>query len=473
MTSRAASADFNPWRGTLGVAVGQMVAWGTLYYSYAVVAPALARAMDVPRHTIALGFSMTLLVSGTLARHVGRRMDAHGTRAVLVAGAVLGPGALLMLASADHLATVWVAFAVLGVSHALALYEPAFRAVVSWFRGARERRRALLLVTSVGGLASAAFTPIATALLMAHGWRAALAALAVVLLAIGLPIALATPDASLAVPSPARDDAVGHRQAAGPGVRRLAVAFGAHAFASAALAVALLWHLAVKGMPMANAAVLVGLAGAAQVPGRLLIGVAQELVDDTWRVPAGFLAQAVALTLIAFTDGMALVLAVLVFGAASGAMTLERAAMTAKWFGVDRFGRVSGEIASVGLVGRAAAPFVVELVGGPLGYDVMLAGTAALLAAAGLTFAVGHGARTAPAMSAATILPVSGRRLTCGCHDSVDRCGIEGPDNGPVQFPTPIQRVRGCVAHMRQSSTTCDWSSLGTTPTSKARGSED
>jgi len=394
----AQPGSFNPWRRTIVLSVGQMVAWGTLYYSYAVVAPALAQSTGVAREAIALGFSITLLVSGLLARYVGRRMDSHGTRAVLVAGAVIGPAALLVLASAQGLGTVWVAFVTLGIGHSTALYEPAFRAVVGWFHNERERRRALLVVTCVGGLASIAFTPLTTSLLLSHGWRVALAALAALMFIVTLPIALATPSGSLVRhgdrPDPARDRCSG----TGSVVRRVAIAFGAHSFASAALALALLWHLSADGVPVVHAAFIAGLAGAAQVPGRLLVGVVQELVDETWRVPLEFWLQAVTLSLIAFSGGTLRLLAVLVFGAVGGAMTLERATVTAKWFGADRFGRVSGEIASVGLVGRAAAPIVVELVSSRWGYHVMLAGTAVMLAAAGFAFAIGHGARTVHAM---------------------------------------------------------------------------
>src|SRR5690606_9613846 len=71
---------------------------------------------------------------------------------------------------------------------------------------------------------------------------------------------------------------------------------------------------------------------------------------------------------IAVASGPALVVAVVLFGAAGGLMTLERATVVAEWFGLGSFGARSGHIDSVASFARAASPFVVELMHGVVSY---------------------------------------------------------------------------------------------------------
>ena len=50
------------------------------------------------------------------------------------------------------------------------LYEPAFVAVTGWFGDVRNRARALLVITLMGGLASSIFLPFTAALLARTDW---------------------------------------------------------------------------------------------------------------------------------------------------------------------------------------------------------------------------------------------------------------------------------------------------------------
>ncbi len=372
---------------TVAVATSQLVAWGTLYYAYAVLAPDLAAALGTTTRVIALAFSGTLVIAGLSAAPIGRRLDRVGARPVLLAGALLGPLALLAIAVSHDGRSLAVGFALLGVAQALALYEPAFQAIVEWFPHEDTRRRALLLVTTIAGFASTVFVPLIAALVLAYEWRVATALLAVVLAAVAIPIALTLPDrpraTTMTAPPP------GPIAAAGPlrGTRRLRLAFALHAFVSTVVTVSLVWHLVESGVPMMRAALITGLLGAAQVPGRLLLAPLQRVVSDGWRLPVNFAVQACALLLVAFSGGALQIAGVIVLGAMSGAITLERAVVTVRWYGASRFGAASGSLAAGSLVGRALAPIAIELVHTVVGYDLALGGTAMLLAGAGLAFA--------------------------------------------------------------------------------------
>lgn len=397
------TAGAHRWRSTTKVAVGQLVAWGTLYYGYAALAPSITAATGLSATVIAGAFSASLLLSGSLAPAIGRELDRAGARPVLLAGAIVGPLALLALASASTLTSVWLAFLALGVAQALSLYEPAFRAVVSWFPRDRERRVALLVVTSVGGLASTIFVPLAVWLVAELGWRSATVLLSALLALVAIPVALRLPSSGVAEVADAAAERVTDSMAshavvspvaiplearsareALPGIRGLSVAFGMQSFASAAVTVSLLGHLVAGGASELHAALLLGLVGAAQIPGRLVITPLQAFVPDRWRLPLGFAGQAVALTVMAFGAGPSVLMAALLFGALAGAMTMERAVVTARRYGDAHFGRASGRIASSALAGRALAPVTVEFARALVGYAEVLGGVAVLLAAAGL-----------------------------------------------------------------------------------------
>lgn len=373
----------------VGLSADQLVAWGGLYYSYSVLSAPLARDLGVSNRFIAGAFSCALLVSALLARPVGRLMDRRGARPVLVAGAVAGPVVLGALAAVRHDVVLVLVFAALGVSQSLSLYEPAFRAVVDWFPRERERSRALLVLTGVAGFASTVFLPLTASLLARLGWRPAVLIVASLVAVVTIPVRLALPGRTRAV----------HALGGGSGAvappppaaaRMLGAGFGLHAFAATGVTVCLVWQLVERGEPLGTAALVAGLAGAAQVPGRLLLLPLQRAVRTELRLPLLFFVQAGALAGIAALSGPALALAVLVFGAAGGMMTIERATVVVEWFGRDSFGARSGHIASIGLLARAAAPFAVEVLHGTTSYSGVFLGLAVGLGAGGVVIAAAN-----------------------------------------------------------------------------------
>jgi predicted MFS family arabinose efflux permease len=378
----------SPWGHVIALSIDQMLAWGVLYYAYSVLFLPVAMDTGVSREFVAGAFSAALLVSGLLARPVGRALDRWGARRILLLGAVVGLVALAGLFLSTGPFTLVLAFLVLGVAQALALYESAFRAVVSWLPVARTRSRALLLVTSVAGFASTVFLPLTAFLVGRWGWRPSVAVLGLLLAAVILPVRLRLPAMNLALQDLSTRVRGGRRPV--PGARLLTTAFALHAFASTGVAVYLVWHLAERGASMQAAAAMAGLAGASQVPGRLLLAPLQGVFGSRLRIPLLFLVQAAALFgLVAGTDILA-VAALMLFGAANGIMTLERAAITVEWFGRDSFGTRTGDIASVSLVARAAAPYAVAVLREGTGYAAAFAILAVVLVLGALIMAFAH-----------------------------------------------------------------------------------
>ncbi|HYJ08901.1 MAG TPA: MFS transporter [Polyangiaceae bacterium] len=356
----------------IALSLDQLVAWGVLYYSYSVLAVPIARDLGLASSTVAAAFSGSLLVSALLARRVGRLLDRGGAQPVLLCGAVVALLALGGLASVRGVLPLLLVFAGLGVAQALSLYEPAFRAVVDWFPRARQRSQALLVVTSVAGFASTLFLPLIAFLLAGFGWRSAVLILAAIAAFVTLPVRLWL---LRRVPRARAAESTSNVLAGAPAARLLGAGFALQAFAATGATVCLVWQLVERGETLEAAAALAGLAGAAQVPGRLLLSPLSSVLPTQIRLPALLVAQAGALVGIAVFSGSALVVAVMIFGAAAGVMTLERAKVVVEWFGRERFGAGSGLLAFAASLARAGAPFAVELVHGSTSY----AGVFALL----------------------------------------------------------------------------------------------
>lgn len=371
-----------PWRYVVALAVDQLVAWGVLYYAFGVLLPLIAADLRVSRELVAGIFSAALLTGAVASRPVGRAVDRLGARRILQLGAGCGLAALALLLASTGPLTLLVAFVVAGVAQATALYDVAFAALVTWFPAARARGRALLLVTSVAGFASTVFLPLTAALVAWWGWRAAVALLGFVLAVVAVPVRFSLPGA-ISRPPHFGPDARPNRDA-GPGARLLTLGFALHAFTSTGVAVYLTWLLAERGMPLATAAALAGLAGAAQVPGRLLFAPLEIVVPPRSRLPLLFLLQAAGLAALAAGPSALAIPAVILLGAANGMTTLARTALTVAWFGRRSFGARSGDIASAALLARAAAPYALALVHGGRGYADAFALLALLLVAGAL-----------------------------------------------------------------------------------------
>lgn len=343
------------WAAVAGLSVDQLVAWGVLYYAYTVVSAPIAADLGVTRLHVAAAFSICLLVAGWVGRHVGPILDARGTRGALRAGAIAAPVVFAAIALVGGMVSLVVAFALLGVVQALTLYEPAFRTIVDWCPEDRARSRAMLGLTIVGGFASTAFLPLTSAVVVHHGWRETVLILAAVLAVVLIPMRFLLPLSNRGharTPIP--------RVAAPPSATRLAAGLSMHSLASTGVFVYLMWHLVEQGESLGVAATIAGIAGAAQVPGRIISGPLRRRVGGALFLPLLLAAQAASLVGVVTFDGGAATACILLFGASNGMMTLERAAVLVDWYGRASFGAHQGRLAAATSTARAVSPFVVE-----------------------------------------------------------------------------------------------------------------
>ncbi len=370
---RVAAVD----RRAFGLAIDQLVAWGALYYAYGVLAVPLGVELGLTTEILAAGASASLLVSAVLARAVGRAVDRGRGGVVMVVGAGTGGLALLLLAIARDPWAIAAACVLLGIAQALSLYEVAFAVVVAEVDDPLARARALVVITTIAGLASTVFVPLTTAWVERLGWRGAALAVAGVLVAVTLPLRWRRTG------HVAARESRSHHDRRPRGFAWLVAGLALQSFVTTGTGATLLWHLLDDGASMDAAAWSVGLVGASQLPGRWAAAPLQRWCAPAWRMPLVLLVHVTAVCSIGVTTGVVEFVALVAFGASAGLLTLERAAMILERGGPAAFGRRAGEVAAVSGFARAAAPWAVVATAAAHGWTVTYAALAIVLLVAG------------------------------------------------------------------------------------------
>jgi hypothetical protein len=272
---------------------------------------------------------------------------------------------------------LYVVWAGLGLCMAATLYEPAFVIVGCAYDNPTARLRALAAITIFGGLASTVFLPGTAFLVVTFEWRGAVVALAIALTVSTLltrqfvfrtlttrPLATTTPTTPL-VGRPTEHQS-----------RFLIVAgmFTLATLASGAFSTNLVPALGERGVAPTSAALLGGLMGAMQLPGRVL------LMNGTLAGSPGILLalslalHAAGLGLVACGTAVPIIAAgTTVLALGNGLVTLVRPHLVQSLFSVESGGTLNGRIARHQLLARAGGPILVAWIASTLTYSLVLA----------------------------------------------------------------------------------------------------
>jgi MFS family permease len=342
----------------------QTLAWAGSYYIPAILAPGMAEALGVNPSTVFVAFSCALLLTAFLGPRVGRAIDLHGGRQVLMASNLVLAAGLGLLAAAQGPVLLFAAFGVIGIGMAMGLYDAGFATLARIY--GKDARGAITGITLIAGFASTVGWPL-TALMQAEwGWRGACAGWALIQLLLALPLNALLPRGTVQAPATAPGappDAETVRQ-----TRRaawlMAFIFMSGGFAAAALAAHLPGLLVAAGATPAAAIAAGALMGPAQVAARVfeftLLRRAHPLLSAkiaqvTHPIGAGIL--------LVFGGPMAAVFVVL-HGAGNGIQTIVRGTLPLAIFGPAGYGARQGLVVAPARFMGALAPalfgFVVE-----------------------------------------------------------------------------------------------------------------
>ncbi|MFH5926374.1 MFS transporter [Roseomonas xinghualingensis] len=344
-----------PWRVAAALAVTQVIHWGSLFYAFSVLMPAMMAETGWRVELVVGAFSAGLLAEAGAAVLVGVLLDRLGARRVMTAGSL---AAALGLWLAGKVETPWQLYAVwiaLGATMAATLYQSAFAAITASF-GAHAARRGIAAVAFAGGLASTVFWPLTSLLVQSLGWREACSILALLNLACVLPhllIPASTPPASPGARGPAAGPHLPLRQ------HRfwiLVFVYAVIGFASSTVAVHLVPFLQERGLG-ASAAFIASLVGVAQVAGRIAEFAGGGRISLRSVALLSLATLGIVFGILAVGgDAVLLGCAVVFYGAANGVLTIVRGALPALLFGAEGYGTITGILSAGSALARAAGP---------------------------------------------------------------------------------------------------------------------
>ncbi len=381
-------------------------AYGGTQYLFGVLVTPIGQELHWSRASVSAAYAIALLISGVLGLPVGRIVDRRGGRLVLAAGSVFCGVSLVGLSFVYELWQFYLVWAAIGLSMSLTLYSVTLVVINQWF--VRKRGAALALITTLGGLASPIFIPIAGVLTSRYGWRETV-------LLIGI--------AQLLVPFPAHAFAVRRRpedlgqridgdpvdsprtrftwvaRFAGdtllqalrsPAFWLLALALGLTSLAVSTVQAHLIAFLIAGGYTPTIAAFAAGAIGLASLPGRVVLNLVTDRFGSRPVLIACYVTMAVGVVALVVSSAAITVVAfVVLYGVPFGAVSPLRASVIADQFGRAAYGTILAAQGLTAAVCGASGPLIAGWLYDHLGsYQLAFALTAIAMVIAAVNIAM-------------------------------------------------------------------------------------
>lgn len=387
----ASGTEKPPIAAIAALGLTQIIGYGSLYYSFSILAPDMARDLGWSSEWIFAALSAALLIGGLAAPLMGTWIDRFGAGRIMTVGSSIAAAALIACAFAPGRIAFVAALIGIEVASNLVQYGAAFALLVQI--RPRVAQRSITYLTLIAGFASTIFWPITTALHAYLSWQGVYLIFAVLHLAVCLPIHAwlsrgvsetrrrsggeATKNIAPSLPASMRM----------PAFILMVTGFALQSFVNAALLVHMLPVMSALGL--GATAVMVGtLFGPSQVLSRFINmvfggGLSQLMLA----VISAVLLPAALVILITTAPSVtgALVFAV-VFGLGSGLNSIVQGTLPLALFGSEGYGRLQGQVMSARLVVSSTAPFALAFLMSNIGISWSLSITAMFGAAAVAAF---------------------------------------------------------------------------------------
>lgn len=342
----------------LGVA--QILAWGTSFYFPAVFAGPIVANTGWSLGWVVGGTSIGLLVAGLISPQVGRIIDAHGGRPVLLASSLFYAAGLIGIGLSSTLPVYLFAWVLLGIGMGTGLYDAVFAALGRIYGSAA--RGPITNLTLFGGFASTICWPLSAFMIEHIGWREACFVYASLHLLVALPLQTAVirraPKqvvANTAAVEPAQPALPARPTNETLIFALLALVLSIAAGIGSIVVVHLLVFLQARGVDYAVAVSLGTLFGPAQVGARVIDRLFGPRYHPIWTMIACCVLMAAGLLLL-YGRFPFLVPIILLYGAGYGISWIGRGTLPLALFGPVRFPRLMGKLAFPSLIVQALAP---------------------------------------------------------------------------------------------------------------------
>lgn len=378
----------------------QIIGYGTLYYSFSALAPAMALDFGWSEEWVYGALSGSLLIGGLVAPISGSWADRFGAARVMVWGSVAAALSLAVCALSPNGIAFVAGLVAMEVASGFVLYATAFAALAQI--AGQGAQRSITHLTLIAGFASTIFWPLTTTLHEYLTWREVYLAFAALTLAVCVPVhawlarqdkgarisgmGATTPDAPLVPPGQERWAQI-----------VMLLGFALLGFTSSAVLVHMIPMLASLGLGAAGVFVTT-LFGPAQVLSRLVnMQFGKGLSQPALGVVAASLmplALVVLVTTAPLLPGAAAF--ALLFGLGSGLSSIVSGTLPLALFGRVGYGRRLGSISSARLIVSSFAPVVFAMVAGAITTPATLwlvagAGALSALCFAAIWHRYGHG----------------------------------------------------------------------------------
>lgn len=344
------------------LALGQLLAYAAVYYSFAALLPDLLRATGWTKAQLAAGPTLAFLMAAVLAPLTGRLVDRGYARHLLAGMPVLAGAALVGLSWAGSPAVWLVLWGLIGAAQAGMLYDTCFAHLTRHTGDAA--RAAITRVTLVAGLAGTLTFPLGHWLGTALGAPGALRVFGALLILGAAPVNLAGL-ALLGAAGRGADRPEAPPRVLGQAMRRpvfwtIGGIFGLVHLNHAMMITFVLVFLAGKGASPPLAALAAACIGPAQVIGRLVLMVSEaRMTNGRATVAALGLVALAAAALLAAGGWIGLIFAFAALqGAGMGIASILRPVLVVEHLGRRGFGAISGALAVAPTLGSALGPSV-------------------------------------------------------------------------------------------------------------------
>ncbi|SDP63976.1 arsenite efflux MFS transporter ArsK [Phyllobacterium sp. OV277] len=365
-----------------GLAVTQIVSYGTLYYSFSILEPAMAQEFGQSREWLYAAFSGTLLIGGIVSPWSGRWADRFGAGRVMTFGSLAATLSLLLCVLSQNWLWFAPALVTTGMATPFILYNTAFAVLVQIDPQMASRR--ITYLTLIAGFSSTLFWPLATRLLTVFTWRE------IYLFYAGLQFFICFPIhfwlSQMTRRSPKLHGEVSQEptyaisgllplESRRSALLLIMAGFSLASFSLSAMLVHLVPVLAAVGV--GTSAVLVGaIFGPSQFAARLVnmvfgnkLSAMSIAVLSTALIPLSFM-MLIAPEPMPLVVGA--VLFAMLFGMGSGLNSIVQGTLPLALFGHQGYGEILGKITSARLIVSSSAPFIFAFIMEKLGPTLAL-----------------------------------------------------------------------------------------------------
>jgi len=166
--------------------IGQILAWGTSFYFPAVFAAPIVAETGWSLGLVTGGTSVGLLVAGLISPQIGKLIDRHGGRPILLASSLFYAAGLASVGLAPALPVYLFGWVLIGLGMGAGLYDAVFAALGRMYGSAA--RTPITTLTLFGGFASTICWPLSAFMIDHIGWRMACFVYAGLHLFVSLPL---------------------------------------------------------------------------------------------------------------------------------------------------------------------------------------------------------------------------------------------------------------------------------------------